>query len=51
MSQDAREVFEKHDKDGNGQIDLIEFRGLVAELGMELYPAGAESAFDAIDED
>ena len=48
---DAREMFDKHDKDGNGQIDLIEFRALIAALDIDLEPAECEAAFDLIDED
>ena len=48
---DAREAFDKHDEDGNGQIDLMEFRKIVAELGLDLDAAGAEAAFDEIDND
>lgn len=48
---ESREMFNKHDGDGNGQIDLVEFRAFIAELGIELEPAEVEAAFDLIDDD
>jgi len=48
---EVREVFEGHDRDGNGEIDLDEFRAVVASLGMELTSDEAERLFDTIDED
>ena len=44
-------AFAEYDKDGNGEIDLLEFRELVAALGLDLDPAAAEELFDSIDED
>ena len=49
--RDVSEFFRQVDKDGNGCIDLIEFRELLGALGMDLEPAEAERRFDAIDED
>lgn len=48
---DVREAFEQTDVDGNGQIDLIEFRTLLRTLGSSLDPAKAEQLFDVIDGD
>jgi len=48
---EVREVFEDHDRDGNGEIDLEEFRAVVASLGMEIDDGEAERLFDSIDED
>ncbi|MBO6938235.1 MAG: EF-hand domain-containing protein [Deltaproteobacteria bacterium] len=48
---DVREAFEQTDVDGNGQIDLIEFRTLLQTLGSSLDPAKAEQLFDVIDGD
>lgn len=48
---DVREAFEQTDKDGNGRIDLIEFRKLLETLGSSLDPAKAEQLFDIIDGD
>ena len=48
---DVRETFDKYDKDGNGKIDLQEFRELLAELGETAGPAEIESLFDEIDDD
>lgn len=49
--QDVKSAFEEFDEDGNGQIDLAEFRELVERLGVELEPAEAEELFDTIDVD
>lgn len=48
---DVREAFDQTDKDGNGQIDLIEFRKLLENLGSSLDTAKAEQLFDIIDGD
>jgi len=48
---DVREAFEQTDGDGNGRIDLIEFRKLLETLGSSLDPAKAEQLFDIIDGD
>ena len=48
---DIRETFDKYDKDGNGKIDLQEFRELLSELGDTNEPAKVEALFDEIDED
>ena len=48
---DVREAFEQTDGDGNGRIDLIEFRNLLQTLGSSLDPAKAEELFDIIDGD
>ncbi len=48
---DVREAFDQTDQDGNGQIDLIEFRKLLEQLGSKLDPAKAEQLFDIIDGD
>jgi len=48
---DVREAFDQTDSDGNGQIDLIEFRKLLEQLGSKLDPAKAEQLFDIIDGD
>ena len=46
-----RESFDRFDKDGNGIIDLIEFRGLLEAIGSDLGRSEAEAAFDTIDKD
>lgn len=46
---DVREAFEQTDEDGNGKIDLPEFRKLLESLGSKLDPAKAETLFDVID--
>ena len=51
MSEELRSKFNQFDGDGNGQIDLAEFRNLLGELGEELDSAAAEAKFDAIDVD
>lgn len=51
IMSDIRETFDKYDKDGNGKIDLQEFRELLAELGDTNEPAKVETLFDEIDED
>ena len=55
MDQDRRQQikksFEQFDEDGNGKIDLIEFRKLLESIGSDLGRAEAEAAFDAIDAD
>ena len=48
---DTNTAFSQADKDGNGEIDLLEFRELVAALGLELGVAEAEKLFDIIDVD
>ena len=48
---DTHSAFGEFDKDGNGEIDLPEFRELVASLGLELDRAAAEALFDSIDTD
>jgi Ca2+-binding EF-hand superfamily protein len=48
---DVREAFDQTDEDGNGQIDLIEFRKLLEKLGSSLDTAKAEQLFDIIDGD
>lgn len=48
---DVREAFDQTDGDGNGQIDLKEFRKLLETLGSSLDPAKAEQLFDIIDGD
>ncbi|MCB9660941.1 MAG: EF-hand domain-containing protein [Polyangiales bacterium] len=48
---DTFSAFGEYDKDGNGEIDLLEFRELVAALGLELDRAQAEALFDSIDTD
>lgn len=48
---DIRKAFQDFDQDGNGKIDLVEFRTLVENLGMKLDRAEAEQLFDSIDED
>lgn len=48
---DTNTAFSQADKDGNGEIDLLEFRELVAALGLELGVAEAEELFDSIDVD
>jgi calmodulin len=47
----VRAAFDEHDADGNGKIDLTEFRALTTKLGLELARAEAEALFDAVDED
>ncbi len=49
--EQVRTTFEQYDKDGNGKIDLIEFRELVNELGSDRSPADVEADFNAIDKD
>ncbi len=51
MSEELQSAFNKADGDGNGQIDLVEFRTLLDELGQEMSAADAEAKFDAIDVD
>ncbi len=55
MGQDKRakvkESFDRFDEDGNGKIDLIEYRKLLEEMGSGLGRAEAEAAFDSIDRD
>ena len=46
---DIRESFDRFDKDGNGMIDLIEFRDLLEAIGADLGRAEAEAVFDTID--
>ena len=48
---DIRKRFDDVDKDGNGKIDLIEFRALLSELEPELDAGGVEAGFDDIDAD
>ena len=48
---DTFSAFGEFDKDGNGAIDLLEFRELVAALGLEVERAEAEALFDSIDSD
>jgi Ca2+-binding EF-hand superfamily protein len=48
---EIRESFDRFDKDGNGMIDLIEFRDLLEAIGYDLGRAEAEAAFDEIDSD
>jgi Ca2+-binding EF-hand superfamily protein len=50
-SDKLKETFDRFDIDGNGQIDLGEFRKLLDDLGSELERSGVEVAFDAIDVD
>src|SRR5690606_25216039 len=47
--QEIRAAFAEVDKDGNGAIDLLEFRALMAILAGERSPAEVEADFDAID--
>ena len=49
IDDDVREAFEQVDKDGNGSIDLIEFRRLMRSLGDTHAPAEVEAFFDTID--
>ena len=48
---EVREAFEAHDGDGNGEIDLGEFRAVIETLGLTVDEAEAERLFDSIDED
>jgi calmodulin len=48
---DVKAAFDEYDVDANGKIDLIEFRAIVAKLGLLLDPAEAEGLFDIIDSD
>lgn len=48
---DTFSAFGEFDKDGNGEIDLLEFRELVASLGLEFERAECEALFDSIDVD
>ncbi len=48
---EVRQAFDEFDKDGNGEIDLGEFRALVEALGLTMNPAKAEALFDEIDDD
>lgn len=48
---DIRAAFEAFDEDGNGKIDLSEFRAIANKLGLGLEFAEAERLFDEIDED
>ncbi len=48
---DVRSQFDECDQDGNGRIDLIEFRQLLERLGSKMEPAKVEKLFDVIDSD
>lgn len=48
---DIRAAFEEFDADGNGKIDLSEFRAITAKLGLTLSPVEAEKLFDVVDGD
>lgn len=48
---DLKAAFAQQDLDGNGKIDLIEFRAIVEQLGLTLDRAEAEAVFDAADAD
>ena len=48
---DVKSAFDEFDGDGNGHIDLAEFRELVESLGVALETAEAEELFDTIDVD
>ncbi len=48
---DVHAAFDEFDGDGNGKIDLTEFRQLAIKLGFELDASAAETLFDTIDED
>jgi len=48
---DIRESFDRFDRDGNGMIDLSEFRELLEAIGSDLGRAEVEAAFDTIDTD
>lgn len=50
-AMNVREAFEQTDEDGNGEIDLLEFRKLLEALGSKLDTAKAETLFDVIDGD
>jgi calmodulin len=47
----VRAAFDEHDLDGNGKIDLAEFRAITAKLGLTLAPSRAEELFDVVDAD
>jgi Ca2+-binding EF-hand superfamily protein len=49
--QKTRERFDSFDADGNGKIDLIEFRKLLEAMGDGMGRAEAEAVFDSIDKD
>jgi calmodulin len=51
LAYEIRDTYNRFDADGNGRIDLAEFRALLTELGAELDAAGIEVAFDTIDVD
>ena len=48
---DVRESFDKFDKNGNGKIDLAEFRLLMTDLGDSSDRAAVEVMFDEVDDD
>ena len=49
--EQLRSQFDEFDKDGNGKIDLSEFRELLTTLGEQMEPAAAEALFDGVDSD
>jgi Ca2+-binding EF-hand superfamily protein len=48
---DIKAAFDEHDEDGNGKIDLIEFRAIALKLGLDLGRSEAEALFDEVDAD
>lgn len=48
---EVRSAFDRYDEDGNGVIDLVEFRHLLADLGDTRQPADIEADFDTLDRD
>ncbi len=48
---EVRSAFGRYDRDHNGTIDLVEFRQLVADLGVDKPGAEVEAHFDALDGD
>lgn len=49
--QELRETFDHFDRDGNGQIDLDEFRQLLAAMRADTSDAEAELGFSELDRD
>lgn len=49
--KELRATFKHFDTDGNGHIDRVEFRALMAALDADMEPEEADIGFEIIDED